>query len=196
MRAEHQVDKRVSRFQTFGHARLLRHAAAHADEQLRPLLFQFLEPDDVAQGAVFRVFAHAAGVVEDEAGLLPLAFRAQAHLREHAGDGFRIAFVHLAAHGDDVEAFRAAGHFAHARCKATLALQLAFRNKKAFVHGVSSVHSFKSFAPLGGVSDANGSSRYSVSPARSSASTRTAPAFGGAPSFRTIPATGGEATSK
>ena len=54
--------------------------------------------------------------------------------------------------------------------------------------------SFNSFAPLGGVSAANGSKRYSASAMRSSASTRTAPAFDRRAQLQqSCPATGGAA---
>ena len=195
VRAEHQVDEGIHGLHPLGHARFLRHAAAHTDEQLRALLFQLLEPDDIAQRAVLGVFAHTAGVVEDEVCLFPLALRAQAHLHEHASDGLRIPLVHLAAHGDDVKAARPFGQGAHALGKVALARKFAFGYDKSFVHSISSVHSFNSFAPLGGVSGANGSKRYSASAMFSSASTRTMPAFAGAPSLSSMPATGGAANT-
>ena len=71
--------------------------------------------------------------------------------------------VHLAAHGDDVKAARPFGQGAHALGKVALARKFAFGYDKSFVHSISSVHSFNSFAPLGGVSGANGSKRYSAS---------------------------------
>ena len=126
VRAEHQIDERIHRFHPLGHALLLRHAAAHADEELRALLFQLLEPYDVAQGAILGVFAHAAGVVEYEIGFFAHVLRPQAHLHEHTGDGFRIAFVHLASHGDDMESPGAVGKIAHARGKFALAMKFAF----------------------------------------------------------------------
>ena len=134
MGAVHQVDKGIALLHHGGHALFLGHAAAHADHQIGPDLFQLLQPDHVAQRLVLRVFAHATGVEEDQVCLLAHGFTGHAHLFQHARDGFRIPLVHLAAHGHDVIAVGAFVHSLHKPHKFPLALHLLFGDDRSILH--------------------------------------------------------------
>ena len=52
-----------------GHAGLLHHAAANADDQAGLVLFELLEPGHVSQGAALGIVAHAAGIEDDQVRL-------------------------------------------------------------------------------------------------------------------------------
>ena len=101
VRAEGQIDEGIHFAHLLPHALLLHHAAAHADDQIGLERLKLLEPYDVAQRLVFGVFAHAAGVVQHEIGLLAALGRRHAHFVQHSRDGFGIVRVHLAAQRHD-----------------------------------------------------------------------------------------------
>ncbi len=99
----------VALVELFGEAFLLGHAAAHAHQQLGLFLLDFLGEDDVAHGAALGVVADAAGVEEDEVGLLLFFFHRHAHAAQDAAQGLAVVGVHLAAVGDDVVDLGAVG---------------------------------------------------------------------------------------
>ena len=102
VRAEGQINEAVLAQDALGHAGLLHHAAANADDQAGLVLFELLEPGHVSQGAAFGIVAHAAGVEDDQVRLAPVRRFGHAHSGQDAGQFFRIMRVHLAAIGDDM----------------------------------------------------------------------------------------------
>ena len=102
VRAEGQINEAVLAQDALGHAGLLHHASANADDQAGLVLFELLEPGHVAQGAALGIVAHAAGVEDDQVRLAPVRRFGHAHPGQDAGQFFRIMRVHLAAIGDDV----------------------------------------------------------------------------------------------
>ena len=63
VRAEHQIYKRIALIDAVAHALLLHHTAAKRDNQIRVLGFVSLNGADIAEHAVFGVFANGAGIV-------------------------------------------------------------------------------------------------------------------------------------
>ena len=102
VRAEGQINEAVLAQDALGHAGLLHHASANADDQAGLVLFELLEPGHVAQGAALGIVAHAAGVEDDQVRLAPVRRFGHAHPGEDAGQLFGVVRVHLAAIGDDV----------------------------------------------------------------------------------------------
>ena len=101
VRAKHQIDVWTQAQQLFGYALLLHHAAAHADDQVGLLPLEQVQRTDVARDPPLRVVTHAAGIEQDDIGLL-VALRGRiAHLGEHARQLLGVVFVHLAAIGND-----------------------------------------------------------------------------------------------
>ena len=95
--AEHEVDVRVALAQLFHDVGLLRHAAADADDQARVLFFEFFQRADVAEDALLGMFAHRAGVEQDEVGVLQRIADAEADVLQDAADLFAVVDVLLAA---------------------------------------------------------------------------------------------------
>ena len=80
---------------------LLRHAAAHADHHVGPVL---LVPAELTQARVHfvsRLLAHRAGVEEDDVGFRLPGRRTHPHRAQGAGHLLRVVRVHLAAPGLD-----------------------------------------------------------------------------------------------
>ena len=76
---------------------IFRHAAAYDHLHVGVLLVQVLELADVGDGGFLGLFAHAAGIHDDEVGIFLVAgFNATAHV-EFLGDHRRVVLVHLAA---------------------------------------------------------------------------------------------------
>jgi len=69
------------------------------------LLPQFLHHAHLADGFLLRHVPHAAGVEQDHIGLRLGGDKVMTARDERAGDVFRIALVHLAAVGFDVNAW-------------------------------------------------------------------------------------------
>ncbi len=85
-------------FEQFGSA-ILGHAAHNADDKIGLFLFACGDVPGLANGLLFGLLAHAAGVQQDHVGVHLLLDDAVPLPAEHGGDGLRIAFVHLAAVG-------------------------------------------------------------------------------------------------
>ena len=102
VRTEDDIHKREFFAQLFRRTRLLRHAPAHGHEQIWARLFQLFQGADIAVGVIFRVFADAAGIEDDDVRLLFRGgfFFVPARAQD-AGKFFRFMHVHLAAVGDD-----------------------------------------------------------------------------------------------
>ena len=62
-----------------------------------------IEQAQARENFVRRLFANAAGVVEDQAGVFGRIHLAVAAAQQHAGDFFGVVIVHLAAEGLDVK---------------------------------------------------------------------------------------------
>ena len=127
MRAEGQIHKRILLENLFAHPRLLHHAAANADHQLRTCLFQFLEPDHVAQRAPLRIVADAAGVEDDKIRLFSVGGGRHPHLSQHAFQLFTVVRVHLAAVGHHTIGVRAIFQRGECRHPFLLLCNLLFR---------------------------------------------------------------------
>ena len=107
--AEGDIHEGILFQQLFGHARLLDHASAYADEHLRPLFAYFLQPCDVAKGLALSVVPDAAGVVHHKVRFPFVTGRAHAHAFQDPCQLFGIMGVHLAAVGHDIIGFRTPG---------------------------------------------------------------------------------------
>ena len=100
LRAEHDVD--------IGHAVdnrlafLACHTAADADQQIGVLQFEVPDSSQVMEYLLLRLFAHRAGIEQDDIGVFGRAcfYDVLAH-REHIGHLVRVVFVHLATEGAD-----------------------------------------------------------------------------------------------
>ena len=66
--------------------RLLGHAAADADDEFGIFFLELLERADVAEHALLGMFAHGAGVEQDEVGLLERIGQAEADILQNAAD--------------------------------------------------------------------------------------------------------------
>ena len=86
------------------------HAAEHADDQLRPLLLEFLEPAQQAVDFVFGMLADAARIQQDHVGPLHRIGLLMPRPLQLGGDQLAVEDVHLAADGLDEEM---AGHGVH-----------------------------------------------------------------------------------
>ena len=98
LRAEHQVDVRRARDDR--RAFLARHAAAHADDQVRIRFLQLAHAAEVGEDFFLRLFAHRAGVEENDVRVfrrvgLDEAFRRAEYVDHLVG----VVLVHLAAKG-------------------------------------------------------------------------------------------------
>ena len=102
LRAEHDVDVRGAPHD--GGALLARDAAADADDEVRPVRLQLAHAAEIVEHALLRLFAHRAGVEQDDVGVLGSIGEREAAVRvEHVGHLVRVVLVHLAAEGADVE---------------------------------------------------------------------------------------------
>ena len=105
LRAEHDVDVRRARDDRS--AFLARDAAADADDEVRPQRLQRTHPAEVVEYALLRLFAHRAGVEEDDVGVVrAVGQREPVGRGEHVGHAVRVVLVHLAAERADVELLR------------------------------------------------------------------------------------------
>ena len=101
----------------------------YEDGKLSGAVSIFRNRTEVAQLAddlVLGIFAHRARVQNDQIRVGFVGSAQKTHRFKDSGDGFRIAFVHLATHGDDMESSGAVGKIAHARGKFALAMKFAF----------------------------------------------------------------------
>jgi len=102
LRAEHHID--IRRAFDDGVALLAGHAAADADQHA--LFFQVLDATEVAEHLFLRLFAHRAGVEQDQVGLVHIAGRlVPLGGVQHVGHLVRVVLVHLAAEGFDKDFF-------------------------------------------------------------------------------------------
>jgi hypothetical protein len=86
---------------------LARDAAADADDQVRPLVLEPANPSEIVEHALLRLFAHRAGVEQDDVGVLgTVGERITAIGGEHVGHLVRVVLVHLTAEGADVKLLR------------------------------------------------------------------------------------------
>ena len=76
---------------------LLRHAAAYPDDQAGVLFLQLFQRADIAEHALFRMFAHSAGIEQDQICLLDGITDAEADVHQHAAYLLTIVHVLLAA---------------------------------------------------------------------------------------------------
>ena len=63
---------------------------------------------------LFGAFAHGAGVIEHDVGVVGLAGEAIAQCAEGAGDEFRVELVHLTAEGLEIDGFLCHGRVVYA----------------------------------------------------------------------------------
>ena len=112
-RAEGKVDEFILLQNLFRHTRLLNHAAAHADQKLRLVPLQLLQPCDVSQRPALSVVPHAAGVEQHQIGLFPGGSLRHAHLPQQPRQLLAVMGVHLAAVGHHMIALGAAGQRPH-----------------------------------------------------------------------------------
>ncbi len=82
-------------------AAVLGHTAHHADDEVGLSPFAGGDMAGFTDGFLLGLFAHAAGIQEDDVGVGLALDDAVPLSAEHGGDGFRISFVHLAAVGLD-----------------------------------------------------------------------------------------------
>jgi hypothetical protein len=102
LRAEHHVD--IGRALDNGSAFLAGDAAAHADQHALGL--EVLDAAQVAEDLFLRLFAHRAGVEQNQVGLVHVlrglvAFGGM----QHVAHLVRVVLVHLAAEGFDEDFF-------------------------------------------------------------------------------------------
>ena len=76
---------------------LLRHAAAYPDDQAGVLFLQLFQRANIAEHALFRMFAHSAGIEQDQICLLDGITDAEADVHQHAAYLLTIVHVLLAA---------------------------------------------------------------------------------------------------
>jgi hypothetical protein len=99
-RAEHEID--VRRPLLDGALLELRHAAHHAEHNLRSLHLERTELAQLGEDLVLGLLADRAGVHEDEIGVGGVLGQLVALLAKQAGHPLRVVLVHLTAVGDDV----------------------------------------------------------------------------------------------
>ena len=98
LRAEHDVD--IGCALDDGRTFLTGHAAADADQ--RALFLQVLDAPEVGEDLFLRLFAHRAGVEEDQVGLFDIGGGlVTLGGAQHVGHLVRVVLVHLAAEGAD-----------------------------------------------------------------------------------------------
>ena len=95
--AEHQIHIRIAGAQLIHNMLLLRHAAAYPDDQAGVLFLQLFQRADIAEHALFRMFAHSAGIEQDQICLLDGITDAEADVHQHAAYLLTIVHVLLAA---------------------------------------------------------------------------------------------------
>ncbi len=84
---------------------LLGHAAQHADDLVRVLLLDVLQPAQGAVDLVLGMLADAAGVEEDRVGAAGAVDQLVARLAQTGHHQLAVEHVHLAADGFDVQTF-------------------------------------------------------------------------------------------
>ena len=105
LRAEDDVD--VGGAADDSGAFLARDAAADADDEIRPLVLEPANAPEVVEYALLRLFAHRAGVEQDDVRVLgTVGERIAAIGGEHVGHLVRVVLVHLTAEGADVKLLR------------------------------------------------------------------------------------------
>ena len=95
LRAEHEVDVRGARDD--GRTLLRRDAAADADQDVRAGRLQAAYAAEVVEHALLRLFAHRAGVEQDDVRVLGTVGQRKPFAGEHVGHAVRVVLVHLAA---------------------------------------------------------------------------------------------------
>ena len=105
MGAENQIHKMILLLDAEHFILLLHHAAADTDQHVRIQLFKMLHNAEMPVELLVRVFAHRAGVKEEDVRVLGRDFLT-ADFREYTGEFLRIARIHLAAHRCNVIAHR------------------------------------------------------------------------------------------
>ena len=130
---ERQINKTVLLENPLRHLRLLHHAAAHANDQLRLVLLQFLEPGDISQCPAFGIITHAAGIEQHQIRFPAICRLGHAHFQKHAGQLFTVMRIHLASICDNMKALRPFIQFQNALDGVFLLDALGFRNINRFV---------------------------------------------------------------
>ena len=95
--AEHQINIRVALTQLFNNVGLLRHTAADADHQAGVLLLELFQRTHVAENALLGVFAHSAGVEQNQVGVFNRIAQTVADILQNTADLFAVVDVLLAA---------------------------------------------------------------------------------------------------
>ena len=95
--AEHQINIWVALTQLFDNMGLLRHTAADADHQAGVLLLELFQCAHVAENALLGVFAHGAGVEQNQVGVLDVITQTVADILQNTADLFTVVDVLLAA---------------------------------------------------------------------------------------------------
>ncbi len=109
MSAEDDIHKRIHFPYPVRHTLFLRHAAPYAYQEIRLFLFQFLEPYNVSESAVFGIRPHRAGFKYHDVRFFTAGRPGIAHFLQKTGQRLSITHVHLAAVYDQVIFFAAAG---------------------------------------------------------------------------------------
>ena len=102
MRPEYNIDKGEFFDEQFCLPLLLRHTAAHRDEQSALLFFQLFERADIAESMILGIFPNAAGVEYDDIRILNGALAFIPCTTQKSRYLLRFMDVHLAAVSDDV----------------------------------------------------------------------------------------------
>ena len=98
LRAEHEID--IRRTRNDRRAFLARHAAAHADDQVRIRFLQLARAAEVGEDFFLRFFAHRAGVEENDVRVFRRVGLDEAFSRtEYVDHLVGVVLVHLAAEG-------------------------------------------------------------------------------------------------
>ena len=99
--ADHEIKMRDFFKQFFAAA--LRHTAHNAEQQPGMFPFETAQDAELADRLEFRLFAHAAGVQDDQIGRLFRMHDGMAGFGKHRGGGLAVPLVHLAAVSLDVD---------------------------------------------------------------------------------------------
>ena len=85
--------------------RLLRHASAHTQNEVRIGFPDFFELTEDSEESLVSIFANAAGIDHNNVRFECILLMCISHCLEQTGDILRIMLIHLAAIGDDVICF-------------------------------------------------------------------------------------------
>ena len=117
MGAEHNVDKGIAFAKAFRHMLLLRHAAAHGDDQRRVAALDVFQSPHIAKYPIFRVFPNGTGVKQDKISFLRGIRKRKTHFSKLSLDFLPVRHILLAAIGPHIrQRDRAPGAHLHNFC--------------------------------------------------------------------------------